>query len=441
VVPQTQYVRTAGVTIAYQVLGTGSIDLVLVPGFLSNVEVFWEEPRVARFLQKLASFSRLIVFDKRGTGLSDRMTDAATLEERMDDVRAVMDDIGSQTAALFGYSEGGAMCALFAATYPERTAALIMAGSFARRCSAERYPFAPSDREMRTSIESMLAHWGGPVGLDTRAPSVAQDPAVQHWFAKILRMGASPAAAGALARANLEIDIRHLLPSIRTRTLILHSKGDQLISPEAGKYLAANIPEAHFVEIQSVDHLPFFQGAEDYLGQIQKFVTGTTPLPEYDSRVCTIMFTDIVGSTDRAVKIGDRRYSDLLEAHHARIRSELQVYRGQEINTTGDGFVASFDGPARAIKCGLAITNSVKEIGLNVRVGLHTGECDVRAGQLSGIALNIAARVAALAPEAGVLVSQTVRDLVAGSGLQFTDEGYHRLKGLPDEWRLFEVSH
>jgi class 3 adenylate cyclase len=214
-----------------------------------------------------------------------------------------------------------------------------------------------------------------------------------------------------------------------------------LISPEAGKYLAANIPEAHFVEIQSVDHLPFFQGAEDYLGQIQKFVTGTSPLPEYDSRVCTIMFTDIVGSTDRAVKIGDRRYSDLLEAHHARIRSELQVYRGQEINTTGDGFVASFDGPARAIKCGLAITNSVKEIGLNVRVGLHTGECDVRAGQLSGIALNIAARVAALAPEAGVLVSQTVRDLVAGSGLQFTDEGYHRLKGLPDEWRLFEVSH
>jgi len=262
VLPQTQYVRTAGVTIAYQALGAGPIDLVVVPGFLSNVEVFWEEPRVARFLQKLASFSRLIVFDKRGTGLSDRMTDAATLEERMDDVRAVMDNIGSRRAALFGYSEGGAMCALFAATYPERTAALIMAGSFARRCCTEGYPFAPSDQEMRTSIETMLAHWGGPVGLDTRAPSVAQDPAVQQWFAKFLRMGASPAAAGALAKANLEIDIRQLLQSIRAPTLILHSTGDQLISPEAGRFLARNIPEAQFVEIQSADHLPFFEGAE-----------------------------------------------------------------------------------------------------------------------------------------------------------------------------------
>lgn len=439
-VPQTQYVRTAGVTVAYQVLGDGPVDLVLVPGFLSNVEVFWEEPRVARFLQKLASFSRLIIFDKRGTGLSDRVTNTPTLEERMDDVRAVMDTIGSRRAALFGYSEGGSMCALFAATYPERTTALIMSGSFARRTFTEGYPYAPTEQEMRTSIEAMLTHWGEPVGLEVRAPSVAQDPAVRQWYAKFLRMSASPAAAGALAIANLEIDIRHLLPSIRTPTLILHASGDQLISPEAGRFLARNIPEAQFIEIRSSDHIPFFDGAENCLSQIQKFVTGATPLPEFDSRVCTIMFTDIVGSTDRAVEIGDQRYQDLLESHHAKVRSELQLYRGQEINTTGDGFVASFDGPARAIQCGLAITSAVKEIGLDVRVGLHTGECEIRNGELSGIALNIAARVGALAAPARVLVSQTVRDLVAGSGLKFTDGGVHSLKGLPDEWRLFEAS-
>ncbi len=439
-IPETQYVRTAGVSVAYQVIGEGPVDLVLVPGFLSNIEVFWEQPRVARFLHKLASFSRLIIFDKRGTGLSDRVTDAATLEERMDDMRAVLDKIGSERAALLGYSEGGSMCALFAATYPERTAALIMVGSFARRTFRDDYPFAPTDQEMRKAIDDMLAHWGEPVGLDVRAPSVAQDPAVRQWFARFLRMGASPAAAGALAIANLEIDIRHLLPSIRTPTLILHADRERLISLDAGKFLAANIPGARFAEIRSTDHLPFFDGAEEVLGQIQTFLTGTTPLPEFDSRVCTIMFTDIVGSTDRAVEIGDRRYQDLLEAHHARVRSELQLYRGQEINTTGDGFVASFDGPARAIQCGLAITNAVKEIGLNVRVGLHTGECEIRAGELSGIALNIAARVAALAAPARVLVSQTVRDLVAGSGLKFADGGVHTLKGLPDEWRLFEVS-
>lgn len=439
-VPQTQYVQTAGVTIAYQVVGDGPVDLVLVPGFLSNIEVLWEEPRVARFLHRLASFSRLIVFDKRGTGLSDRVTDTATLEERMDDVRAVLDRIGSERAALFGYSEGGSMCALFAATYPNRTAALVMCGSFARRTYTEDYRFMPTVQEMRASIDDMLAHWGEPVGLDVRAPSVAGDPAVRQWFAKFLRMSASPAAAHAVALANLDIDIRHLLPSIQTPTLILHAGGDRLIPRDAGKFLAGNIPGARFVEIRSTDHLPFFGGAEECLAQIQQFVTGATPLPEFDSRVCTIMFTDIVGSTDRAVEIGDRRYHDLLESHHARIRNELQLYRGQEINTTGDGFVASFDGPARAIQCGLAITNAVSEIGLNVRVGLHTGECEVRDGELSGIALNIAARVATLAAPARVLVSQTVKDLVAGSGLKFTDGGMHSLKGLPDQWRLFEVS-
>jgi pimeloyl-ACP methyl ester carboxylesterase/class 3 adenylate cyclase len=439
-VPETQYVRTAGVSVAYQVIGDGPVDLVLVPGFLSNIEVFWEQPRVARFLHKLASFSRLIIFDKRGTGLSDRVTDAATLEERMDDVRAVMDKIGSERAALFGYSEGGSMCALFAATYPERTVALIMAGSFARRTFTDDYPCAPTEQQMLKSIEEMLAHWGEPFRLDLRAPSVAQDPAVRQWYAKYLRMSASPAAAGALAIANLEIDIRYLLPAIRTPTLILHASGDRVISPDAGKYLAANIPGARFAEIRSSDHVPFFEGAEECLGQIQKFLTGTTPLPEFDSRLCTIMFTDIVGSTDRAIEIGDRRYQDLLESHHARVRSELQLYRGQEIRTTGDGFVVSFDGPARAIQCGLAITSAVREIGLDVRVGLHTGECEVRSGELSGIALNIAARVAALAAPARVLVSQTVRDLVAGSGLKFADGGVHTLKGLPEEWRLFEVS-
>ncbi len=438
-VPETRYTRTDGVNIAYQVVGDGSIDLVVVPGWLSNIEVFWEEPRVERFLRGLASFSRLILFDKRGTGLSDRVTDSATLEERMDDVRAVMDAVGSQRAALFGYSEGGAMCALFAATYPERVRALIMAGSFARRTRAADYPWAPEERDLIAAIDTFAAQWGGPVGMESRMPSVSTDVAARQWWSKYLRLSASPSAAVALSMANLEVDIRHLLPSIRVPTLILHAKDDLTIPINAGRYLAANIQGAQFVTIDTIDHVPFFEAAPQIARNIEIFVTGHSSSVSGEGSVQTICFADIVGSTEMAARIGDQRWTDLLNSYYAIVRSELAVFRGREVNTVGDGFVASFDGPARAVRCAGALTRATQQIGLEVRIGLHTGECEMRAGSLSGIALHIAARVSAMAPSGGILVSQTVKDLVAGSGLKFTDAGSHVLKGVPEEWRLYNV--
>jgi pimeloyl-ACP methyl ester carboxylesterase/class 3 adenylate cyclase len=437
--PETRYAPAGKLNIAYQVFGRGPIDLVLVPGWLSNIEVFWEEPNIVRFFEKLATFSRLILFDKRGTGLSDRGIEAATLEERMDDVRAVLDAVGSSKAALLGYSEGGTMCMLFAATYPERTAALITIGSFARRLLAPDYPYFTTREEAFKAVEAAAADWGGPVWIDVRMPSVADDPIIRQWWSKFLRMSASASAAAALQRLNIEIDIRHVLSSIRVPTLILHSKNDRACPVGAGRYMADHIPEAKFVEIDSIDHLPFYDKSDEIIEHIQTFLTGTSTPAISESRVSTLMFTDIVGSTQMAVEKGNLRFGDLLEVHHAAVRSELLRFRGQEINTAGDGFLAAFDGPARAIQCAKAIVKSLDALGIACRIGLHTGECEVRHGQLQGIALHIAARVAALASAGGVFVSQTVKDLVAGSGISFTDAGLHTLKGLPDEWRLYEV--
>lgn len=435
--PQVRYARAGDVNIAYQVVGDGPIDLVLVPGWLSNVEVFWEEPRVARFLNRLASFSRLILFDKRGTGLSDRVTEAATLEERIDDVRAVMDAIGSRRAALFGYSEGGAMCALFAATHPDRVQALITAGSYARRARAPDYPWAPEVQATLDWISAMLDSWGSPIGLELRAPSVAGDEAVRRWWARYLRMSGSPTSAAALSRANLDIDIRPLLPAIRVPTLIMHAERDATIPYGCGQHLAQTIPGARLVTLSSIDHVPFFDAAPEVLRNIEEFLTGVPAVEAVHSSVQTLLFSDIVGSTETAVTRGDERWTDLLESYRQVIRNELVVYRGREIDTAGDGFLASFDGPARAVKCALAIAPHLREIGVASRVGLHTGECELRGSQLTGVALHIAARVAAAASPGQVLVSQTVRDLVAGSGLKFADAGLHALKGLPDEWRLY----
>jgi len=437
--PDTHYVLTGGVSVAYQVVGDGPVDLVVVPGWLSNIEVFWEHPSVARFFRNLASFSRLILFDKRGTGLSDRITEAATLEERMDDVRAVMDAVDSSRSALFGYSEGAAMCALFAATYPDRTVALITYGGFSRRVQAPDYPWAPTKHEVVRSLEAMATNWGGPVGMDARMPSVAQDAMSRQWWAKYLRMSASLSAAVALSKANMEIDIRHILPSIRVPTLVLHGSKERHIPIGAARDLAESIPASKFTIVESMDHVPYFDGADEVVQQIHDFLAGAPTAPIVESTVSTLMFTDIVGSTRMAVEKGDQRYADLLEAHHAMVRKELSVHRGQEIETTGDGFLAAFDGPARSIRCAVEIARSLKAIGITCRVGLHTGECELREGRLRGIALNIASRVSSLAPPGGVLVSQTVRDLVAGSGLHFVDRGLHALKGLPDQWRLFEV--
>ena len=440
-VPQTRYAKSGGVSIAYQVIGNGPIDLVLVPGWVSNLDVFWEEPRLERLLTRLASFSRLILFDKRGTGLSDRVADMPSLEVRMDDVRAVMDAVGSERAALFGYSEGGAMCILFAATYPDRASALILGGAFARRTSAPDYPWAPAAEQQLAAIEQIEADWGGSVGIEARSPSLADDARYRQWWARWLRSSASPAAATTLMRMNMEIDVRHVLPAVRVPTLILHSINDRLIDIGASRYMAAHIPGAKLVEMSGIDHIPWGSDSELIVDEIEEFLTGARRGAEPDRVLATVLFTDIVGATERASRVGDRNWHDLLDSHHALVRRELERFRGREIDTAGDGFLATFDGPARAVRCACSISEGVRALGLEIRAGLHTGECELMGDKLGGIAVHTGARVAAEANAGEVLVSSTVKDLVAGSGLAFRDRGLQSLKGIPGEWRLFAVTH
>jgi pimeloyl-ACP methyl ester carboxylesterase len=438
-IPETRYAKSGEVNIAYQVVGDGPRDLILVPGWVSNIEVFWEEPGLARFLRRLASFSRLILFDKRGTGLSDRVTDLPNLETRMDDVRAVMDAVNSQRAALLGYSEGGPMCALFAATYPTRTSALLMVGSYARRTYSPDYPWGPTVEEHQKFFEMCQREWGGPVGLDARGPSMARDERFRQWWARLLRMGASPGANLALLRMNAEVDVRHVLPAVRVPTLILHSVGDRALDVRASRYMAEQVPGAKYVELPGGDHLPWLSDSDAILDEVEEFLTGVRHGPEPDRVLATVIFTDIVGATERASALGDRRWRDLLDSHHALVRRELGRFRGHEVDTAGDGFLASFDGPARAIRCACAVSDGARQLGLEIRAGLHTGECELIGDKVGGIAVHIGARVAACAAPGEVLVSSTVKDLVAGSGLRFADRGVHTLKGVPGEWRLFAV--
>ncbi len=438
-VPQTKYARSGDINIAYQVFGGGAVDLVVVPGWISSIDTFWEEPGFARFLQRLGSFARVLLFDKRGTGLSDRVTDTPTLEERMDDVRAVMDAVGSKRAALLGYSEGGPMCMLFAVTYPERTEALIMVGSFARMRWAQDYPLGRTQEQQDKFLQSIREQWGGPVGLDLRVPSLAQDERFRGWWAKLLRTGGSPTTAYALTRMNYDIDVRHVLGSIRVPTLLLHPRGDLAVPVQLSRYMAERIPGAKLIELDSEDHLSFLSRPNEIPEAVQQFLTGGRGAVEEDRVVKTVMFSDIVGSTELAAKLGDTRWRDLCDAHHAAVRRELAIYRGLEVDTAGDGFYAAFDGPARAIRCACEVRDSVKPLGLSVRVGLHTGECVVNGEKIAGVAVHIGARVAALAPADTVLVSQTVKDLVAGSGLEFDDFGMHTLKGVNDSWHLYAV--
>ncbi len=418
--------------------GAGAVDLVVVPGWVSNIDVFWEEPTFTRFFQRLATFARVILFDKRGTGLSDRVTDTPMLEERMDDVRAVMDAVGSKRAALLGYSEGGPMCMLFAVTYPERTEALITIGSYARRASASDYPFGMTPQQNDDLLRLIRDRWGEPVGIESRFPSFVKDERFRAWLAKYLRASGSPTSVQALTRMNYDIDVRHLLPSIRVPTLLLHSIRDQAVLVDSSRYMAARIPGAKLVEIESDDHLPFLVRPNEVCDLVQEFVTGRRGEIDEDRVVKTIMFSDIVGSTELAGKLGDARWRDLREAHHADVRRQLAIYRGQEVDTAGDGFYAAFDGPARAIRCASEVRNSARSLGMTTRVGLHTGEC-LLGEKLSGLAVHIGARVAGLAPDDQVLVSQTVRDLVAGSGFEFDNFGAHALKGIPDSWQLYVV--
>jgi pimeloyl-ACP methyl ester carboxylesterase len=440
--PETRYARSGDVNIAYQVVGEGPRDLVLVPGWVSNVELFWEEPTVARFLERLTSFTRLILFDKRGTGLSDRVSDVPNLETRMDDLRAVMDAARSPRAALLGYSEGGSMCALFAATYPERTTALIMVGSYPRRIWAPDYLVGPTREEWLLLAARFARDWGGPLDIDIRAPSLATDTGFRDWWARFLRQSASPRAAHTIGEMITDIDIRSVLPTIRVPTLLLHNTRDQAVPVEHSRYMAEHIPGAKYVELDGIDHLPWSGNGDAILDEIEEFLTGVrhgADGSDVDRVLATVLFTDIVDSTKRAAELGDRRWREALDRHHGMVRRELTAFRGREIDTAGDGFLASFDGPARAIRAATTITDKVKLMGLDIRAGLHTGECEVLGPKLTGIAVHIGARIAALAGSGEVLVSSTVRDLVAGSGLRFRDRGVHALKGIPGEWQLYAV--
>jgi pimeloyl-ACP methyl ester carboxylesterase len=438
-VPETRYARSGDVNIAYQVTGEGPIDLVFVMGWVSNLEAFWQEPTVASFFNRLASFSRLILFDKRGTGLSDRVPidRLPTIEQRMDDVRAVMDAAGSERAALFGVSEGGPMCAVFAASFPQRTSALVMYGSYAKRVWDPEYPWAPTPEERERWYAAIEQQWG--LGADVAILAPNADERFRDWWSRYLRMSASPGAAVALGRMNTAIDIRQLLSAIRVPTLILHRTGDRDIDVRGSRWMAGQIAGAKYVELPGDDHVPWVGGQDAILDEVEEFLTGVRRGPDPDRVLATILFTDIIDSTQRASELGDRGWRDLLEQHHTVVRAELRRYRGREIDNAGDGFCASFDGPARAIRCALAIREDLHRIGLDVRAGIHTGECQVLHDKLAGVAIHAAARIAASGGRGEVRVSGTVRDLVAGSGIAFQDLGPAALKGLPGEWQLLRI--
>ena len=438
--PETRYALSGDVNIAYQVIGEGPIDLVFVMGWVSNIDEFWAEPSFAGFLQRLARFSRLIVFDKRGTGLSDRVDEKnlPTLEQRMDDVRAVMDAAGSRKAALLGISEGGPMCVLFAATYPERTAALMTFGSFARPLAAPDYPWGRTEEAHRQFVEAIRTGWGSqPVGIEARVPSKVRDEAFRQWWTHYLVRSASPSAVLALVRMNVLIDVRSVLPAIRVPTLVMHRSGDLALDAGGSRYMAQQIPAARYIEYPGADHLPWTSDPEPVLGDIEQFVTGARHAPEADRVLATVMFADIVESTQRAAAIGDRAWTRELQEFYGLARRQLERFRGREVDTAGDGYFATFDGPARAVRCAQTIAREVSQLGLAIRAGLHTGEVEVLGSKVGGIAVHIGARIAGHAGPGEVVVSNIVKDLVAGSGLQFEDRGVLPLKGVPGEWRLY----
>jgi DNA-binding winged helix-turn-helix (wHTH) protein/pimeloyl-ACP methyl ester carboxylesterase/class 3 adenylate cyclase len=439
--PETRYAQSGDVNIAYQVVGDGALDLVFVMGWVSHLEYFWEEPSFARFLTRLASFSRLILFDKRGTGLSDRVPirELPTLEQRMDDVRVVMEAVGSKSAALCGVSEGGPMCSLFAATYPEKTNALVMIGTYAKRIRDPEYPWAPTQEEREEFYEEMQRHWGGPVGLEERAPSVADDPHFREWWATYLRMGASPGAALALTKMNADIDVRHVLESIRVPTLVIHRTNDQCLKVEEGRYVASRIPGAKYLELPGVDHLPFVGDQDAILDEIEEFLTGVRHASDYDRVLATVVFTRLTDAAQQAARMGERPWRDLLERYMSHVRRELELFRGREVEMTDGDLLATFDGPARAIRAASAISDAAARLGIRVKAGLHTGECDCVDDRVGGIAVRIGAHVAEHAAPGEVLVSHTVKDLVAGAGIGFEERGTHILEDVPGEWRLFAV--
>jgi class 3 adenylate cyclase len=436
--PVTHYAKSGDVHIAYQVFGDGPIDLVLIPGFVSHLENYWEGPDFARWLLRLASFARVVMFDKRGTGLSDRVGELPAMDERMDDARVVMDAVGIKRAALLGVSEGGPLAVLFAATYPERCRALVLYGAFARFSS-----WIPTEEGLNGLLEYIDKAWGTGGSLASFAPSRQNDPAFQQWWGRFERLGASPAAGISLMRMNSQIDISDILSSVHVPTLVIHVVGDKTVNVEGGRFLARHLPGAKLLELPGEDHLFFIHEdtAARITDAIAEFLTGSVAATGGDRVLATVLFTDIVGSTERAAQLGDQRWLDLLDAHHSSVRRELARSRGNEVKSLGDGFLATFDGPARAVRCAQAISEAVEPLGIQVRSGLHTGEIEIAAHEVRGIAVNIASRVAALAGPGEVLVSRTVKDLVAGSGLHFDMRGSKLLKGLPEPVDLYALSN
>lgn len=434
--PLTRYTKSGDVHIAYQVFGGGPVDLVFAPPFVSHVENYWDQPDFARWLHRLGSYARVAMFDKRGTGMSDRINELPGLDQRMDDVRAVMDAVGMDRAALLGVSEGGPLTGFFAATHPDRCRALVLYGSFARFAS-----WLPTAEALEAFLAYIDRDWGSGKSLGMFAPSRQSDPAFQNWWGRFERLGASPAAAIALMRMNSQIDITDIVSTIRVPTLVIHRTNDVTINVEGGRFLAEHIPGARYVEVPGTDHIPFVgDNAAEIADLIEEFLTGSKAAVSADRVLATVLFTDIVGSTELAARVGDRRWRDTLDGYYAAARRELTRFRGREIDTAGDGFFAAFDGPARAIRCARATSEAVRELGIEIRVGVHTGECEVIGEKIGGIAVHIGARVAGRANVNEILVSSTVKDLVAGSGIQFEDRGVHVLKGVPGEWRLFAVA-
>jgi class 3 adenylate cyclase len=439
--PPIRYAANGDIHLAYRTLGDGPVDLVFVAGAVTNLDVLWELREYRDWVEELASFTRVIQFDKRGMGLSDRVR-IGTLEERMDDVRAILDDAGSERAVLMGVSEGGPMSMLFAATHPERTQALVLCGAEVKEETTEDWPWGESTREefeRNMTIERLVEHWGKGLGIGYFIPSHENDEHFRDWFGRLQVQSASPHDALAVMRMAFEIDVRHVAPSIRTPTLIVHRVDDQVCHVENARWLARHIEGSKYVELPGDTHVPFVDG-EDMMAEIREFLTGVREPEEPERVLATVLFTDIVSSTERARELGDRRWRDLVERHHELVRRELGRHRGREVDTAGDGFFATFDGPARAIRCARSIVEDVQGIGLDIRAGLHTGEVELARDAVRGIAVHTGARVAAQADAGEVLVSHTVKDLVAGSGIEFVDRGPRELKGIPGEWRLYAVS-
>lgn len=437
--PPTRYAVADDVHIAYQTFGNGPLDVLFVPGFVSNVDLWWEEPAAAHFFDRLATFSRVILFDKRGTGQSDRVAEVAVLERRVDDLGLVLDAVGSTRAAVIGASEAGPTAALFAASHPDRVSALVLVGAMARWTSARDYPWARSPLTYRMVMRTMQASWGTGISMPLYVPSRWNDGTLRGWWARLERTGAGPGALRALLEANMDLDVRPILASIRVPTLVVHSAGDRAVKVGGSRYIARTIPDAKYVELPGSDHIFFGSDADALIAEVEEFVTGRRSPVEIDRVLATILFTDIVGSTERAAQLGDRDWRRLLDQHYDISRLEIERHHGVLQETTGDGVKATFDGPARGIRCAREIVDRVRPLGIEIRAGLHTGEVQRRESDFGGIAVHIAARVAAAAGASEVLVSSTVRDLVVGSGIRFSERGSHLLKGVPGSWLLYAV--